>query len=124
MEVLEMPESNKLSIYLIKDEFSNDDKIILKNSPDPLTTVDGLGVTYYCPSQTVTPKWVSSFFCNQIDKNNIFTSNARAVLIARVKIDEGDGKVISVDVFKKKYRVLLSETNEIIEVDISNEGKK
>ena len=42
----------------------------------------------------------------------------------RVKIDEGDGKVISVDVFKKKYRVLLSETNEIIEVDISNEGKK
>ncbi len=83
-----MPDSNKLSIYLIKDEFSNDDKLILKNSPQPLTTVAGLGTAYYCPSQTITPKWVTSFFCNQINNTNIFTSNARAVLIARVKIGE------------------------------------
>ena len=43
---------------------------------------------------------------------------------AKIKLSEGDGKVISVDVFKKKYRVLLNETNEIIEVDNSNESKK
>ena len=42
----------------------------------------------------------------------------------KVKIDEGEGKVISVDVFKRKYKVLLNETNEIIEVDKSNEGTK
>ena len=42
----------------------------------------------------------------------------------KVKIDEGEGKVISVDVFKRKYKVLLSETNEIIEVDKGNEGTK
>lgn len=42
----------------------------------------------------------------------------------KVKIKEGEGKVISVDVFKKKYRVLLNETNEIIECEVSNEGKK
>lgn len=83
-----MPDTNKLSIYLIKDEFSNDDKAILKNSPQDLTTVDGLGKAYYSPSQTVTPKWVKSFFCNQIEDKEIFTSNARAVLIARVGIGE------------------------------------
>lgn len=43
---------------------------------------------------------------------------------AKIKLDEGDGKVISVDVFKKKYRVLLNESNEIIEVNINNESKK
>ena len=42
----------------------------------------------------------------------------------KVKITEGEGKVISVDVFKKKYRVLLNETNEIVECEVSNEGKK
>jgi cell fate regulator YaaT (PSP1 superfamily) len=43
---------------------------------------------------------------------------------SKIKVDEGEGKVISVDVFKKKYRVLLNETNEIIEVDINNASKK
>ena len=42
----------------------------------------------------------------------------------KVKVEEGEGKVISVDVFKRKYRVLLNETNEVIEVDKSNEGTK
>ena len=42
----------------------------------------------------------------------------------KVKIVEGEGKVISVDVFKRKYRVLLNESNEVIEVDLSNEGTK
>ena len=42
----------------------------------------------------------------------------------KVKTKEGEGKVISVDVFKQKYRVLISETNEIIEVDKNNESKK
>ena len=43
---------------------------------------------------------------------------------SKVKIDDKDGKVISVDVFKRKYRVLLNETNEIVEVDAQDEGKK
>ena len=42
----------------------------------------------------------------------------------KVKLDEGDGKVISVDLFKRKYKVLLNETNEIIEIDKSNESTK
>lgn len=40
---------------------------------------------------------------------------------SKIKIAEGEGKVISVDVFNKKYKVLLNETNEIVEKD---EGKK
>ncbi len=42
----------------------------------------------------------------------------------KVKIAEGEGKVISVDVFKRKYKVLLNETNEIIECEAKNESKK
>ena len=43
---------------------------------------------------------------------------------SKIKLKEGEGKVISVDVFKRKYRVLLTETNEIIECELKDEGKK
>lgn len=41
----------------------------------------------------------------------------------KVRTDKGEGKVISVDVFKRNYKVLLSE-NEVLTVDISDESKK
>lgn len=41
---------------------------------------------------------------------------------SKVKLNEGEGKVISVDVFKKKYRVLINETNEVIECEVTNES--
>ena len=41
----------------------------------------------------------------------------------KVNIDGVDGKVISVDVFKKSYRVLLNN-NEIVVVDNNNESKE
>jgi len=41
----------------------------------------------------------------------------------RVKTEKGEGKVISVDVFKRTYKVLLPE-NEILMVELDNESKK
>ena len=41
----------------------------------------------------------------------------------RVKTEKGEGKVISVDVFKKTYKVLLPE-NEILTVEVSDESKE
>ena len=41
----------------------------------------------------------------------------------RVKTEKGEGKVISVDVFKRSYKVLLPE-NEILTVEIDDESKK
>jgi len=41
----------------------------------------------------------------------------------RVKTDKGEGKVISVDVFKRNYKVLLPE-NEILLVELEDEGKE
>ena len=41
----------------------------------------------------------------------------------RVKTEKGEGKVISVDVFKKTYKVLLPE-NEILTVEVNDESKK
>ena len=42
----------------------------------------------------------------------------------KIKTKEGEGKVVSVDVFKRKYRVLLNETNEIIEILADDDESK
>lgn len=41
----------------------------------------------------------------------------------KVKTEKGEGKVISVDVFKRNYKVLLPE-NDILLVDVDDESKK
>lgn len=94
---------NKLSVYLIKDEFSSDDNLILKSGSDPLAAIDGIGKVYYNPSHTSTPDWVSSFFCGQLGDASIFTSNARAVLLARVTPPAGTEKTFAITMGYGKY---------------------
>lgn len=79
---------NKLSIYLIKDEFGADDNLIMKPGYELLAEIDEVGKVYYSPSQASKPAWVKSFFCGRLGDAAIFTSNARAVLLARV-VPEG-----------------------------------
>ena len=80
----QMAFKNKLSIYLIKDEFAAEDNQILKSGCELLADIEGVGKVYYNPSHTSQPDWVNSFFCGQLGDASIFTSNARAVLLARV----------------------------------------
>ena len=42
---------------------------------------------------------------------------------SKVKTDQGEGKVISVDVFKRTYRVNLPDGTVVV-VEEKNEGKK
>ena len=83
-----MPNKNKLSIYLIKDEFSHSDSLIVEDVRHKILDVETLGTVYYSPSNINKPKWVNDFFCGKIDNDDIFTSNARVVMIARVKIED------------------------------------
>ena len=42
---------------------------------------------------------------------------------SKIETENGIGKVVSVDVFKKKYKVLV-EDNQVVEVEVGNESKK
>ncbi len=91
-----MAEKNKLSIYLIKDEFSGSDQNILKNTARLLADLKDLGKVYFSPSLTYVPSWVNSFFRGNLGDAQIFTSNARAVLISRVKVAKDITKTFAV----------------------------
>ena len=113
-----MANKNKLSIYLIKDEFAADDTKILKS--DVMNSVyfgkadlEELGIAYFSPSQQKTPYWVSSFFRDRITAEDIFTSNARAVLITRVEMSDSQTKTFALTMGYGKYML----ADDVIEED-------
>ena len=113
-----MANKNKLSIYLIKDEFAADDTKILKS--DVMNSVhfgkadlEELGIAYFSPSQLKTPYWVSSFFRDRITAEDLFTSNARAVLITRVEMADDQTKTFALTMGYGKFML----ADDVIEED-------
>lgn len=82
-----MPLSNRLSIFLVKEEITEDTDIIQFYST--YLDLSEIGRVYIADSQNSTPKWVSTFFANRINGGSIFTANARAVLLVRVPVEQG-----------------------------------
>lgn len=108
-----MAHKNKLSVYLIKEEFAGDDNRILKSGQAPLADIAGVGRVYYTPSRTSMPAWIHSFFCGTLGDAPIFTSNARAVLIARVTPPDSTEKTFAITLGYGKF--MLAE--DVIEED-------
>ena len=79
----EKKKSNKLSIYLIKEEFNKDE--ILNSQYELLDSTDS-SETYYCPSVINTPKWLKDYYRIE-SKANISTSNSKVVTIHTLNID-------------------------------------
>lgn len=108
-----MANKNKLSIYLIKDEFAADDALILKAQNGPSRVIENVGTVYFAASHITTPIWVDSFFRGQLDATDIFTSNARAVLITRVTLSSGEQKTFVLTMGYGKYML----ADDVIEDD-------
>jgi len=85
-----MANKNKLSIYMIKDEFENDEAIIGDYSDS--FEAEGIGTIFLGASYARVPKWAESFFVGRIETKTLFTANARAALIVRIAI-EGKDKI-------------------------------
>ena len=85
--------TNKLSVYLIKKDYS-DHKDIIKNI-DALKNKDlsRIGTFYYGDSFTFTPSWIEKFFGTALsDDVNIFSASAKGLLL--VEIENGTEKRI------------------------------
>ncbi len=108
-----MGKKNKLSIYLIKDEFAKDDQKILSPSATLLKDYPDIGKLYYVPSSINVPRWMDSFFCGSLRDTNIFTSNARAVLLCRIVVADEKTKTFAITMGYGKN--LLAE--DVIEED-------
>ncbi len=87
-----MANKNKLSIYLIKEGIQEDCDIIDKHEDS--TLIEGVGTLYWDRSSVSIPGWVNSFCLGKVSGDDIFTSNARAVLLVRITVEPMDTKRI------------------------------
>ena len=91
-ETNEKKKKNNLSIYLIKEEFTDFDKIVQDASV--LETFNDNKKAYYKSSCTDEPKWAKGFFKKSYDK--VFQANSRAVLLTRLEVAEGVNRIFAV----------------------------
>lgn len=106
-----MPSKNKLSIFMIKDGFDEDEDIIENFSHSVL--IDGVGTVYWDNSHVDIPQWVDSFFGGNINTDNIFTANARAVLLVRVPVQHND--------LEKIFAVTMGYGKNMLKVNVTEE---
>lgn len=107
-----MAQKNKLSIYLVKGGYTDDDSI-LKSGKKLLADLQNAGRVYYNPSHKSVPPWVSSFFGGQLGEPEIFTANARAVLLTEVPVAEDVKRIFAITMGYGKYML----EDDVIEED-------
>ncbi|MBB4365540.1 uncharacterized protein (TIGR04141 family) [Bradyrhizobium sp. CIR18] len=75
--------TNKLNIYLIKDEFSASEAIVKQGHKEH--AIAGVGRLYLHESHTKPPTWLKDFFLNELDGLfAIFSAGAKALLLVTV----------------------------------------
>lgn len=81
-----MAENNKLSIYLIKKQFTEHSSIL--KSIQGHSDIPDVGTFYYWNSFSGTPSWVSTFFGKTLkDIKNIFSASAKAILLISIEVE-------------------------------------
>ena len=106
-----MPNKNKLSIFMIKNEFTKDKDIIKDcNNNFPINDV---GTVYWDQSYKRVPNRVNLFFTDSINADDIYTANARAVLLVRIPVDsEGAERIFAVTMGYGRYMLMDNVTEE------------
>jgi len=78
--------TNRLSIYLIREEYSTDEEIFLE--PDQLTKseIGNFGFFYYAESKKFQPSWLTNFFGSSLSETqNIYNANTKGVLLVPIE---------------------------------------
>jgi uncharacterized protein (TIGR04141 family) len=95
-----MPEipTNKLSVYLIKEEYPEHKDILKKIDTLQKKDVNGVGILYFGESHTSKPSWLEKFFGSSLgdDIEKLFNSSSKAVLLANVKVAANKERVFAI----------------------------
>jgi uncharacterized protein (TIGR04141 family) len=88
--------TNKLSIYLIKEEYSDIDAILKNAAGLESQSIDGVGTLYFGKSHPYQPSWVKSFFAAVDFDLPMLNSTSKAILLAPVKIKKGKERMFAI----------------------------
>jgi len=107
------PKTNKLSIYLIKEEFKKPGEILkdIDNLDCYYIDDNGTSAIYTKKSKTKSPQWITSFFCKRLNEFNLFNSSSQAIFLINVEVLENVFKYFALP-FGSGHFLLKDETIE------------
>ncbi len=88
--------TNHVSIYLIKQEFTDHQSILKSHSSLKSKTIPNVGTFYYGDSTSYEPSWVGKFFGGQLKDMKIFSASAKAVLLIEVSVAKSKKRIFAV----------------------------
>lgn len=90
--------TNKLSIYLIKEEYSEHKDIFKKFDTLQSKTIDNAGILYFGESHTFKPSWIEKFFGSSLgdDTKKLFNASSKAILLTSVKVATDKKRIFAI----------------------------
>ena len=90
--------TNRLSIYLIKDEFAAPQQILKNYDSLQLKKIDGVGTLYFGESHKFRPSWIDNFFGQSLgeDAAKLFGASSKSILLISVNISKDKSKIFAI----------------------------
>lgn len=90
--------TNKLSVYLIKEEYSEHKDILKKFDTLQSKTIDNAGILYFGESYTFKPSWIEKFFGTSLgdDIKKLFNASSKAILLTSVIVATDKKRIFAI----------------------------
>ena len=89
--------SNKLSVYLIKEEYTKSQDILKNFDGLQLQDLPGVGTFYFGASHQHSPDWIKNFFGDSLDSNlELFNSTSKAVLLIELDVEPNKKRIFAI----------------------------
>ncbi len=89
--------TNKLSVYLIKSEYSEHKDILKEIDKLKSSKIDDVGTFYYGESHTFKPSWLGKFFGTSLsDTEDLFNASSKGILLISASTDSGKNRIFAI----------------------------
>lgn len=89
--------TNKLSIYLIKNEYSEHKDILKEIDKLQLSEIDDVGTFYYGESHTFKPPWLEKFLGSSLsDTKDLFNASSKGILLISENVDSNKKRIFAI----------------------------
>ncbi len=90
--------TNKLSIYLIKEEYSEHKDILKKFDTLQSKTINNVGIIYFGESYKFKPSWIEKFFGTSLDDDieKLFNASSKAILLTSIKVATDKKRIFAI----------------------------
>lgn len=88
--------TNKLSIYLIKEEYSDVSDILKDENSLIEIKIPAIGNFYIDESNSYKPSWINNFFGTTLDSDlRLFNASSKAVLLINIQVDASKERIFA-----------------------------